>query len=143
MVQSDGRIDTCLRKALPQARGVSVYTASANSKLWNYADIEVKYDGTVSVARITVAGVSVLVCPTGTKLAGLPKDWLSSDFAVADSALDDAELLDPVCAVLSLNQEDMGKIPPRMRKLNPIVTGGEGNIVLELKDDQTIKLRRE
>ena len=143
VVQSDGMIDTFLRKAVPQARAVSVYTASASSELWNYADIKVKYDGVVSVARITVAGVSILVCPTGTKLAGLPKGWLSSDFAVADSALDDAELLDPVCTVLSLNQEDMGKIPPRMRKLNPIVTGGEGNIVLELKDDRAIKLRRE
>nr|WP_319488439.1 ComEC/Rec2 family competence protein [uncultured Caproiciproducens sp.] len=143
VIQNGGMVDTFIRKAAPLLKNVSVYNAAANSKLWNNADIQAKFNGTVSAAQIMVSGVSVLVCPTGTKLSDLPQEWLSSDFVVADSLLNDADLLDPVCIVLSLDDEDLGKTVPQVRKLHPIVTGGAGNIVLELNDNRTIKLRRE
>ncbi|MGX8709500.1 MAG: ComEC/Rec2 family competence protein [bacterium] len=142
VIPKDGMIDTFIRKAVPQTGSVDPYDLSADTKLWENTEVQVRFDGTAAAARITAGSVSVLVCPAGAKLDGLPEEWLASDFAAADSVPKNADLLHPLFTILSADGETMGDVL-QIRKLNPIVTGGAGNIVLQIKDDGTLQLRRE
>ncbi|TQI65398.1 competence protein ComEC [Clostridium sp. KNHs216] len=143
VIPKDGMVDTYIRKAVTQAGSVAPYDLSADTKLWENTEVQVRFDGTAAAARITSGGVSVLVCPAGAKLDGLPEEWLASDFAAADSIPKNADLLHPLFTILSADGETMRQDVSQMKKLNPIVTGGAGNIVLQIKDDGTLQLRRE
>jgi competence protein ComEC len=135
--------DSFLEQTLPRVSGISPYDASASSNLWNNADIRVQTAGTVSAARITVNQVTVFICPTGTDLSAVPKDWMCSDFIVADSISDDTALFEPSYLLLSMDEEDVRKNAVKIQKADAIVTAGSGNLVLEIKENRTLKLRRE
>ncbi len=143
VMRSNDCMDSFLEKAVPKVRKVSAYDCTAASNLWNNADIRIQSAGVANAVRITVNKVSVLICPTDADLSVLPKDWLFSDFVVMDSLPQKPDLLESVYMVLSMDEEDLRKNMTEMKSLNPIVTGGDGNIVLELKNDKTLKLRRE
>ncbi len=143
VIPRDGMIDTFIRKAIPQTGSVAPYGLSADTKFWENTEVQVRFDGTAAAARITAGGVSVLVCPAGAELDGLPEEWLAPDFAAADSVPKNADLLHPLFTILSADGETMGGDVSQIKKLNPIVTGGAGNIVLQIKDDGTLQLRRE
>ncbi|MDF1494204.1 ComEC/Rec2 family competence protein [Caproiciproducens sp. CPB-2] len=143
VIQKDGMIDTFIRKAVPQTGSVAPYDLSADTKLWKNTQVQTRFDGTASAARITCGGVSVLVCPAGANLDGLPEKWLASDFVAADSVPKNADLFHPLFTIFSADGETMGGNVSQIKKLSPIVTGGAGNIVLQIKDDGTLQLRRE
>ncbi len=143
VMHSDDCMDSFLEKSAPSVNHVSAYDTTAASNLWSNADIRVQSAGSVSAVQITVNQVTVLVCPTGANLSSLPNDWLSSDFIVADSISENVVQYEPLYLVLSMDEEDIRKNAVKIQKLNPIATGGIGNIVLQMKDDRTLKLRRE
>jgi len=143
VMHTDDCMDSFLEKAVPKVGSVLNYDATATSNLWDNADIRVQSAGAVSAVRIVIDKVSVLICPTNTDFTALPKDWLYPDFVVTDSLPQDGPAPEPIYWVLSMDEVDMRKGASKIQNLSPLATGGRGNIVLEIKSDNTLKLRRE
>ncbi|MBW7573315.1 ComEC/Rec2 family competence protein [Caproiciproducens faecalis] len=143
VIQNDGMIDTFIRREASKTKNVEVYDSFAETKLWKNTDVQARFDGTAGTVRVTTGNVSVLVCPSGAKLTGLSQEWLASDFAVAAAVPEHGELLRPMITILSAEKEELGQDVLQLKKLNPIITGGEGNIVLQFREDGTMELRRE
>ena len=143
VIQKEGLIDGFLQKELPNTGEVTVFNAVSRSDLWNNTNVDVQWNGNVCAAHIRASGVSVLICPGGVDLSGLPIEWLDADLVVTDATPDQMDLLDPVCTVLSMDQEDLYKAGSKVRGWNPVVTGGAGNVVFELQENRTMKIRRE
>jgi hypothetical protein len=142
MREEDG-INGFVRQALPNARKMTAYRETAQSQLWSSAEISVRNCGKVAAARITADGVSVLLFPDGANYAAVPAEWFCSDILVMDKVPENFTLPEPVFTVLSMDEEDLGKAAAKAKSLRPVVTGGRGNVILELSGSRTIKIRRE
>ncbi|HEX3039272.1 MAG TPA: ComEC/Rec2 family competence protein [Caproiciproducens sp.] len=143
LMQEDDRIDGFIRQALPKAEKVTGYRETAQSQFWGNAEISVRNSGKAAAARITADGVSVLLFPGGADYAAVPTEWLCSDILVMDKVPENFTLPEPYFTVLSMNEEDLSKAAAKAKSLRPIVTGGRGNVILELSGSRTIKIRRE
>jgi competence protein ComEC len=143
VMQNEDYVDGFLQEALPKVGTVTAYRGSAVSSLWNNADVRTESSGTVSAVRISINKVTVLICPDGMNLSALPPEWMRSDFLVVDALPENINSMESFYTVLSLDDEDLRKSISKARNLNPVTTGGVGNIVLQLKDDRTLQLRRE
>lgn len=142
LIQEDDRIDGFIRQALPKAETVTDYRETAQSQLWGSAEVSVQNCGKAAAARITADGISVLLLPAGADAAALPTEWLYSDILVISEVPQDFALPEPYFTVLSMDEEDLSKAA-KGKALHPIVTGGRGNVVLELNSNRTIKIMRE
>jgi competence protein ComEC len=136
-------LDDFLQKAIPGIKAVSSFQEQSESKLWNNAELLTASSGQASAARITVNQITVLVCPDGVEYTTLPPDWLSSDFLITGTVPNRTTPLEPFYTVLTVDEEGLQKNYALARPLHPLATAGRGNIVLELKDDRTLKIRRE
>jgi competence protein ComEC len=143
IIREDDRIDGFVRQALTSAGKVTGYRDTAQMGLWGSAKISVRNCGKAAAARITADGVSVLLFPGGADYAAVPSEWLCSDILVMDKVPEKAVLPEPYFTVLSMDEEDLSKSAAKAKSLHPIVTGGRGNVILELSGNRTIKIRRE
>lgn len=143
VMQDSATTDGFLQAALPNANQCSAFDSSAFVTLWGKAELRSVSDEKITAARIAINRISVLIYPTGAELSSLPSDWLHSDFLVADSVQDDMKSFRPLYTVLSMDDEDLLKINPQVKSLNPIPTGGSGNIVLAFQTDGMLQIRRE
>jgi competence protein ComEC len=143
LIQNDGLINGFLQKELPNAAEVSTFHLTARVHLWDNTEVNAQWNGKACTAHISAGGVSVLICPEEVNLSELPPQWLDADVLVTNSMLPQMELLNPVCCVLSMDQEDLYMAGTNLRGKNPVITGGAGNIVFEIRENRTVKLRRE
>lgn len=143
LIREDDRIDGFVRQALPKVEKATDYRETAQTGLWGDAEISVRNCGKAAVARITADGVSVLLFPGGSDYAAVPPEWLCPDIVVMDKVPEKAALPESYYTVLSMDEEDLGKAAAKAKSLHPIITGGRGNVVLELSGSRTLKIRRE
>jgi competence protein ComEC len=143
VMQNAGYVDGFLQEVLPEVSAVTSFHDSAISNLWDNANLRTQSVGTVSAAHVTINQVTVFVCPDEADLSALPEEWFRSDFLVSDSLPKTTVPLEPFYTVLSMDEDDLRKTVPISQRLNPIATGGNGDIVLEFKNDRTLQLRRE
>lgn len=143
VMQNSGTMDGFLQASLSGVSQRSVFDSTASASLWNNIALNTISAGKVSAARISVNQISVLIYPGEATLSALPRDWLSSDFLIADSVPENVAEFKPLYTVLSMDGEDLLKTNSGVRSLNPIPTGGSGNIVLAFKNDGTLQIRRE
>ncbi len=135
------RADGFAQRALSCSRSASVMDDNASADLWGRVKIETRACGKANAAEITASGVSVLVFPADADAAQLPPQWLRSDLIVCDSTPPgDGE--NRVCTVFSVDGKDL---PAAVRGFNGqcVWTGGNGKIVLELKEKGMLSVRRE
>ncbi len=143
VMQESDYLDDFLRKEISKIKTVSSFQEQTETKLWNHAELLTVSSGQVSAVRITVNQITVLVCPEGVDYTALPSDWLSSDFLITGTVPDRTTPLEPFYTVLTADEEGLQKNYMQARSLHPLVTGGQGNILLELKGDRTLEVRRE
>ena len=143
IMQSDDCVDGFLQASLSGVKKRSVYNSSASSVLWGDVGVGTVSAGEYSAVQINARHISVLILPDGMELSNIPSDWLHSDFLVADFLPENTAVFEPVCTVLSMDEESLPKINRKIAGLNPVPTGGGGNIVLALKSDGMLQIRRE
>ncbi len=143
IMQSDGSMDGFLKSSLSNVKKRGTYDGSASASLWGSTALSTVSVGKTSAARIVVNQVSILLLPGGAEPSALPQDWLRSDFLVADSLPQNTAMLRPLYTVLSVDGEDLRQMGSKANSLNPIPTGGSGNIVLAIKNNNTLQIRRE
>ncbi len=136
-------IDGFLQVSLPHVQKADFYTNAAQTKLWDDITLDTVSCGSGSAVRLIVNTISVLILPSGAEPDQLPPEWLNSDFLVADSVPKNQAGWNPVVTVFSLDEQDLNAELAKVRNLNPILTAGNGNIVLAVKGDQTVQIRRE
>ncbi len=135
--------DDFLQKEISKIKTVSEFQKKSESKLWNHTELLTVSSGQTNATRITVNQITALVCPEGVDYAALPPDWLGSDFLITGAVPDCTVSPKPFYTVLTVDEEGLQKSDTQARPLHPLATAGAGNIVLELKDDRILKIRRE
>lgn len=142
VLRDTGLTDSFLQASAGRAGSCAVYRSDAQACVFQDVQIDTVAQGEASAVRVEAGQTSVLICPKGTDLAGLPSEWLDSDFAVLDEIPEEADLLGPACTILSM---DSGELPGRtaVKTANPVATAGAGNIVLQIGRDNSLQIRRE
>ena len=142
-VRNGDLVDGFLEKAAENSGGVCQCGAELSEELWEDVTIETRSVGEAEAARISVEGITVLICPEEADSAFLPQDWKNSDFVVADF-LSGEGTFHPVCTLLSADRNDAVQTIAKTKTESPVVvTGGNGTVTLELRRDGTITFRRE
>lgn len=142
-VNEDIIADSYIINTLPTVSRAERYSSAAAADLWDNVQIHTLCNGGKNAVYIEINNVSVLICPEKTEVSKLPGQWLYSDFVVADTVLENHASIDCVSTIFSMNEKDLQKNSNKLKKLNPIMTGGAGNVVLEFSGDRMIKIRRE
>lgn len=110
-------------------------------RLWDDIEVRSAPCGEASAVRLGIDGVSVLLLPRQADASLLPREWLSPDFLVTDMSPGEETGLNPVCTVLSMEEDDLRALTrPRDSTL---WTGGFGRIILEFRGDRVLSVGRE
>lgn len=143
VMKDDDCLDGFLEKEVSRVKKLSYYQESASIDLWSSVELALYSAGAASAARVTVNQTTILISPDGVKLQALPNDWLDSDFVAVSSLSEDMKLSNPAYLFLSMDEQDFLKSASKAKGYPIIVTGGTGNIVLEMKENRTLNIRRE
>jgi hypothetical protein len=111
--------------------------------LWSNVTVELLQLKKASAAKISVGGVTIVVCPDGVKRDGLPSGWRTPDFLVVGKSTAQAGTFSPGCTVFSVDRETLQKSAGTVKKSRAVWTGGYGNLVLNLQGDRRLSVGRE
>ncbi|MCI1982499.1 MAG: ComEC/Rec2 family competence protein [Oscillospiraceae bacterium] len=144
VAEQDSPADGFFQKASSDSSYSTLYQNHVSVSLWSDVQIDTAFCGKASAARICLCGVSVLVCPEETDLSQLPQEWMNPDFLVTDRIKEkDEKEPQAACTVFSVDQKALEKSAGERTKCRFTRTGGCGNIVLELRGERTLSIRRE
>lgn len=143
IMQHDSAVDGFVQKAAACSAKLTKFQSKAETTLWSNVKIQTLMGKKAAAAKLTVEGISVVICPNGAGLSELPADWKNTDFLITDAAVDKSSEPEPVCTVFSMDQEDLQKSAGKVKERRCVWTGGYGNLVLELKGERTLSIRRE
>lgn len=137
----ESRVDGYVQKAAAGARSVRWEADSGPELPWSDAEARTVSCGEACAVRLSVRGVAVLLLPKEADASLLPQDWRNPDVLVTDAAPEQTEAVRPACTVLTMEAEDLGALGRPSGKA--VWTGGFGNIVLEIRKNRELSIRRE
>lgn len=143
VLQNDDLTDSFLQAALVSSGKYTGYDTTVETSLWGKIQLNTLTCGATDSVQISAGQMSILLCPGSTDLSLLPDDWLCSKFLVLDALPGKAELLAPAYTVLSMEEQDLHSLSPAINRMNAIATAGQGNVVLQMKNDAVLQIRRE
>lgn len=138
LLQPATYLEDSIRLALPKARSVHTFGTASQIELWDQIRITVVR----GAALATINDTKLLICSKGTSLDSLPESFQNADFYFGVDLPKSSKSFQPIN--IFLNHYLSSSLQKSSAKLNvPIyITDGDGNFVLEMKPDNTIKIRR-
>jgi competence protein ComEC len=138
----NSRYDGFVQKAAAGSQTVFFQENALSEQLWQNVKIWEKDCGGGIAVWLETRNVTVLLLPAEADAALLPDGWRSPDFLIADALPEEKTALSPLCTVLSMDVQDLYKLPEQNGN-HTIWTGGFGAVVLELKGDRVLSVGRE
>lgn len=111
-------------------------------KMWQNIKVQEKECGGGTAVRMESQNISILLLPEETDTSMLPDGWRYPDFLITDMPPDGTAAVHPLCTVLSMDAQDLCKLPAQNGN-HTFWTGGFGTVVLELKGNRSLSVGRE
>ncbi len=140
--QQNSMADSFVCRAGQQSTRSIGFQSSEDMSFWNSVRVEAEASEKSCAARITVGGLTFLVCPRKFDCGKLPNSWRNPDFLITDSS-EVNSLLCPAVTIFSLDRRTLGKSATDVKRCRAFWTGGYGNLVLKLKGNRVLSVGRE
>lgn len=134
-----------LSRALKNASKSFTYYSSGTVSLWDSTEITVLNQGSSGALFIKAGDVTALVCPSGIEADSLPEEYKAPDFLITSKLPENVFDLSPNITVLSMSQENAALMmqPLAAQHMNPMATGGDGSVVIDIYPNREVAIRRE
>ncbi|MEE8706614.1 MAG: ComEC/Rec2 family competence protein [Oscillospiraceae bacterium] len=138
LLQPATYLEDSIRLALPNAGRTHTFGTASQIELWDQIRITV----VPGAALANIDGTKFLICSKGTSLDSLPESFQNADFYFGVDLPKSSKPFQP--NNIFLNHFLSSSLKKSSAKLNvPVyITDGNGSFVLEMKPDNTIKIRR-
>ncbi|QAT49579.1 ComEC family competence protein [Caproiciproducens sp. NJN-50] len=136
------RYDGFVQEAAAGSRSDFLKEDASSEQAWQNIEIQKRSCNGGIAVRMKVQNVSVLLLPAEADASALPESWLSPDFLITDMLPGEAAGLHPLCTILSMDEQDLCKLPAQNGN-HTFWTGGFGTVVLELRGDRILSVGRE
>jgi hypothetical protein len=122
-------------------------TEQASFTLWENAKVDYLYRDRLSCAYANISGVKILfLFYPGCDVTLIPKNWKNADILICRSKTpSELDLSGFKKIVISAEKAwpNMQDVYDRVSSDNLIVTAGQGNIIIDIKNESTFSIRRE
>ena len=136
------RYDGFVREAAAEVQSVFWRGKGSSEQTWQNIRIQERQCGNSLAVWMEARKISILLLPESADLSELPQDWLAPDFLITDIPPGEGSTLRPLCTVLSMDEQELCKLPAQNGK-HTLWTGGFGALVLELKGSRSLSVGRE
>ena len=138
----DDAADGFVRRAASGAM-LTPFGSHAKATFWSNVTVELAQSGKTAAARISVDGMTAVVCPEKVKRDGLPADWRKPDLFISGGAASSTDAFLPACTVFSVDRETLPRSAGVIKKCRSLWTGGYGNLVFSLRGNRQFSVGRE